>query len=575
MDDSKRKRETSSNSSTSSHLVNQKKAKEDHSDFSYQTDNSVFITPNPNPNMASSAAPDIASIQEELSSPNAHESRSGGSMNTSKVSSEASLSSSRDSDEDSVITSAAELYMRLPEAKQVVRDMLRINTDTFQQSIDNSVKSAIGNEISKLQNSVKQDVYAAVKHDMDNVNDARYHDVCTQLAELRSRYDNLEQNFDREVLFVKKKAIENDQYARRYTIRIRGVTEYQGEDLKNTIGSIIFYQLRINFQLSDIEIAHRIGQYQRGKTRAILCRFKDRGLKYDIMLQRKNLKGTGVFFDEYNCPEYDDIINEMRSHRFIEKVWAWNGKVMAIDKKGNRHTLRYGINWSAFFDDLEARSAHAQRGPPSSQSSNLHTGPPPPPPPPPPPQSPPASTAPVNVTTSAPGIIAASPALPANTVPGTVTTTVSVINTPPVSTSTTSTAAPTVTPANTRPIPAVIPLKLSTQYDSTAGASGGAAATLNGGATSMMGSDTVATSTPVRPPLQLPLKDIGQMYSRGARSAGALSTPPHLTRRPRFPGSPQMTLTPRPSKTALDKFTLSPLTRTRRTPDIASYFPKT
>ena len=55
------------------------------------------------------------------------------------------------------------------------------------------------------QESVKQDVYNAVKHDMDFANDARYQDVCTQLAELRTQYDNLELNFNREIVSVKKK----------------------------------------------------------------------------------------------------------------------------------------------------------------------------------------------------------------------------------------------------------------------------------------------------------------------------------------------------------------------------------
>ena len=143
MDDSKRKRD-SSNSSTSSHLVYQKKAKEDLSDIANQTDHSVFSTPTPN--MSSTSVPHC--IQEESPGLNAHALRSSDSMVSSNASSKTSHSSFREMDEDRVITSAAELYVRLPEAKQVVRDMLRINTDNFQQSINTSVNSAIANEIS-------------------------------------------------------------------------------------------------------------------------------------------------------------------------------------------------------------------------------------------------------------------------------------------------------------------------------------------------------------------------------------------------------------------------------------------
>ena len=564
MDFSKRKR-GSSNSSTSSHLIVSKKiAIEDNLSDSlrYNTDYSVFSTPAPDLAMAAlnvgANAP--GSILEEGTSPHlphssANNSRSVGSM--SDASSSTSSPSHREAEEERIVSSAAKLYMKLPEAEKVMRDMLRINTDTFEQSIDRSVNNAIGRQIANLQESVKQDVYNAVKHDMDFANDARYQDVCTQLAELRTQYDNLELNFNREIVSVKKKAIENDQYARRYTIRIRGVTEYQGEDLKNIVCSIIFYKLHVRIQLSDIEIIHRTGHYQHGKIRAILCRFKDRGVKYHVMLQRKNLKGTGIIFDEYNCPEYDEIITSLRSHRFIEKVWAWNGKVMALDKNGDRHMIKYGIDWPAFFDELEAQPRNTRRGPSSSQSQ--YTAPPPPPPPPPPPST--------QISSSVPEIanprasvsdLRMLPALPATTIPAVSTTNTSATTSSVAITS--MSVAPTVTSSIIRPIPAVFPLA-SSQSDSVSMGLG-SATSLNGGATAMIDSQAASTSTPAPPPLRIPLKDIGQ-----------ISTPPPLTRSARFPGTPQ--ITPRPSKAALAKFSLSPLTRAQRsTPNIASYFNK-
>ena len=327
--DSKRKRDSSTSSGSMSLSMVPKKHKED---FSVSLNNSVFSPPAPMTSGHHSANAPLPGgiIAEEPRSESSSPSTSVG-MNSAN---DSSSTNSSPSSHSSLSTKA---------------------------SIDQSVARAIDNRMRDYKEEIKQDVYLAMKHDMDVIHEARFADVNAQLAEMTLKYETLEQNFDREVLFVKKKSIENDQYARRYTVRIRGVEEHQGENLKHIVCDIVFHYMHIRINLYDIELAHRAGNHQpraRGqpkKHRVILCRFKDRGLKYDIMLQRKMLKGSGIFFEEDLCKEYEEILNDMRVHPFIDRAWSWNGKVMAQDKNGDKHYLRYGVEWNALFDDMASR----------------------------------------------------------------------------------------------------------------------------------------------------------------------------------------------------------------------------
>ena len=569
-DESKRKRESSTDSSSSSFSIVQKKAKEDSASLANISESSVFSTPNLA--MATAHKPVGADIPEIVIDHNSSN-HSGGMDSLASTSSSPAVSSANkvSLEQRAVIVKdlSAQFITQHPdpaEAQAFISNLLSYNTDKFEASVNssvhNSVQHAVDARMSVFESRIRQDVFSAVKHDMD----VEYDDVRRELSDLKIKYNNLEEKFDcvdAKLHSIDKKSVENDQYARRYTIRIRGILEQQGEDLKGIVIYILFHQLRINIAESDIEIIHRAGFRQPMKNRVILCRFKDRGLKYAIMLQRKCLKGTGITFEEDLCKEYENILYELKDHPKVDRVWSWNGKVMAEDIYGGKHTLRYGTDWVSFFHNIETLRQRNARAPPNTQASDARRNAshpsyqqPPPPPPPisqiplpatsPPPPPPPMSTAAPSSSTSA----------ISSSATGTSSASLSINNTTAThSTATVSSTKPAVTSQSIQMNPSNSQSTLTTQ--SAAPPQGSHQSQVSASLTSTV-TYSGAAAAPLRhtaPPLHIPLKDISKMLNF---NSGAYRQPPTPSR---FPGSPNITRSPRAASTPFISLPSSPLTK--------------
>ena len=83
-----------------------------------------------------------------------------------------------------------------------------------------------------------------------------------------------------------------------------------------------------------IEMCHRLGTRTLNINRPIVVRFRFRDTKYDIMKQRKALKGSGITFGEDLCEERRDLQRVLLNHGGKESCWASNGKLMAKNKVG-------------------------------------------------------------------------------------------------------------------------------------------------------------------------------------------------------------------------------------------------
>ena len=69
------------------------------------------------------------------------------------------------------------------------------------------------------------------------------------------------------------------------------------------------------------------------------------------MKARKTLKKTGIVITEDLCQELRSLLDELKGYKNVESAWAWNVKVMAKDKYGKIHTIKYGSDWKTLFDN--------------------------------------------------------------------------------------------------------------------------------------------------------------------------------------------------------------------------------
>ena len=239
---------------------------------------------------------------------------------------------------------------------KVFKDLLIEATDRFESTVRREINvnnTTLLNTIrSELVDQVSTQVYNGIKHDLEVENEA-LRNRCSHLEEEMGR---VKENQHAVFEIMSKKCVQYDQQARRCNMRILGIKEYPNENsqyLKFVLIDLIAQRLNINIPDHVIESIHRIGNPIPGKSRSIICTFVRSDVKFDVMKNRKYLKGTGVSFTEDLCPDLQDIHDSIKGHINIQSVWAWNGRVQAKDKYDKIHTLSFGTDWLDFFDNLK------------------------------------------------------------------------------------------------------------------------------------------------------------------------------------------------------------------------------
>ena len=123
---------------------------------------------------------------------------------------------------------------------------------------------------------------------------------------------------------VRLNAYENDrlqQYTRRENIRISGITEVDGENLKGKIVEI-GVEMGLNVVERDINACHRLGPKHQGRARAIIVRFFARDIKHDFLVNKNKLKDK----DNYRNVYINEDLTPLRSkllHYAKRQDGAW------------------------------------------------------------------------------------------------------------------------------------------------------------------------------------------------------------------------------------------------------------
>ncbi|XP_021357824.1 uncharacterized protein LOC110453266 [Mizuhopecten yessoensis] len=136
-----------------------------------------------------------------------------------------------------------------------------------------------------------------------------------------------------------------EQYGRKNTIRIVGLEDSNrnetDEECVEKIVKFVYDKLNVTIVEADIDIAHRLGVYQRGKPRNIICKFTHRIRKFKIIKQRKLLKGTRCFIMEDLTRINQQRLKEAFELRCVEISWSTDGKLFVLLKNGEKRRIQY------------------------------------------------------------------------------------------------------------------------------------------------------------------------------------------------------------------------------------------
>jgi len=122
-----------------------------------------------------------------------------------------------------------------------------------------------------------------------------------------------------------------EQYSRRNSIRISGITENKDENTDELVMKTIKEKLNIDITTNDIDRSHRVGLRKPGKPRQIIVKLVRHNKKVEILKNRKVLKNisTNIRIYEDLSKGRMDAIQEINNSAklFIEKLWTNDGTI--------------------------------------------------------------------------------------------------------------------------------------------------------------------------------------------------------------------------------------------------------
>ena len=144
--------------------------------------------------------------------------------------------------------------------------------------------------------------------------------------------------------FERLNAVEKDQYTRRNDVKIYGLVEEGGTHGENSdqtsqvVRKLFRDKLNVTVSETDIDIAHRLGNFEKDRERSVIVRFTRRSVRNEVIQNRKKLKDTPVIITDNLSPANMRLFYRLKELVGGRNVWSIEGKLFA--KVGHGQTKR-------------------------------------------------------------------------------------------------------------------------------------------------------------------------------------------------------------------------------------------
>lgn len=137
-------------------------------------------------------------------------------------------------------------------------------------------------------------------------------EVDENLKKVQEEFNNstnfIQMSLKEEITTVREHALHNEQYSRKNSMRIFGITEDKSENVEEKVIEFFKSNLKIDVSSNDIEITHRIGQRRHigsttgNRPRQIIVKFSNHKTKQKIMMCKSTLCGSEYWIQEELTP---------------------------------------------------------------------------------------------------------------------------------------------------------------------------------------------------------------------------------------------------------------------------------
>ena len=168
----------------------------------------------------------------------------------------------------------------------------------------------------------------------------RLDDLAQENIDLRTKNAALEEDIKK----CKRQVNDLEQYGRRWNIKIWNVEDNLSETASETTKKAceVFTNIcQIKVSPNDLEACHRLPAKDQTKRRAIIARFRDRGLRDRVWGNKSKCKNKGVSISEDLTFANFDMLTAAFKHAHCKSTWTINGK--CFGKLTNDAKVRFHV----------------------------------------------------------------------------------------------------------------------------------------------------------------------------------------------------------------------------------------
>lgn len=174
--------------------------------------------------------------------------------------------------------------------------------------------------------------------------------VAEEIAPLKEEIRDLRQfksETINEVVALKMRVDDQEQYSRRMCIRIAGIDEREEEDTNKLVLDLAA-QMSVRLRPEDIDRSHRVGKVRSGRnqrSRELIVKFTNYSARLNFIKGRKQLRETraSVYISEDLTKERKNIFYECRQAvkaKVIKTTFSMDGNIFIIDNLDKKFRIR-------------------------------------------------------------------------------------------------------------------------------------------------------------------------------------------------------------------------------------------
>lgn len=237
---------------------------------------------------------------------------------------------------------------QLKEINQKLSNVVTKN-DAFLKDMIKEIVSEMKEEVLKSANSridILEGTLFCKQQENDKLKD-ELGKLKKQLETANEENSKLQRQIQQKSQTLEGKLNDLDQYGRRNNIRVSGIRDQENETAEESVKIVVDTLNKkipnLNLKDDDIDIAHRIGKYEKDKKRQIIVKFQSRMKKSQVMRDKKGLKGENIFINDDLTRLNQEVFNSVRIKKkdIVASAWTFQGNIRYKDFNNHVQTIHF------------------------------------------------------------------------------------------------------------------------------------------------------------------------------------------------------------------------------------------